>query len=105
MTTSLFGDDFPDYRRGPAPRRLRHVDLDKIADQLPGGEADCAHALGELDRTDLSGIILNHLWLVSSKRCACGLRSEAPAGQHYSWWSSHVAGLMVAAGYSSRASL
>jgi len=77
------------------------VDLGKVAAQLPGTrEAGYARILGAMDRTGLAGIMLNHLWLVSSKRCACGLRSEAPAGQHYSWWADHVAGVMVVAGYS-----
>lgn len=103
----LFGDDFPDYRRGPAVKPLRQVDLGKVAAQLPITSRDDYYAgiQREMDHTGMAGVLLNHLWLVASKRCACGLRSEAPAGQHYSWWASHVAGLMVTAGYSAKAAL
>lgn len=117
MTTENF------YVRGRGPARLRSVDLDRLGEQADAVErsrlARLARSssygkpapalpvqngreriLAEMDRAGIESVLLNHLWLSSSKRCACGIRSDKPAGQHYAWHAGHVAGLLTAAGFS-----
>lgn len=86
----LFPRDFPEHVLRPVVKPVSR-------------EGEYARIMAEMDRTGMAGMLLNHLWLVSSKRCACGMRSEAVLGKHYVWWADHVAGLLVAAGFTSEA--
>ena len=52
-----------------------------------------------VDQDDLEVLVGKHLWLHSSRRCACQSRPTGGLGTHYAWYIEHLAAVLVSEGF------